>query len=111
MDKDRHESSWKKRKAPLRLVDPRCEAKALRTGTKGVAATAAMPPPTAPVVTAGGMPSPGKASQDGVVRSAEMGGAVAMVRQLFVDDYLLEGLSVFDAHTGLVADGNYFLLV
>lgn len=92
-------------------MDPRREVKALCTGTKGAATIMVMPPPVVPVVTAGGMPSPGKASQDGVVRSAEMGGAVAMVRQLFVDDYLLEGLSVFDAHTGLVADGNYFLLV
>jgi hypothetical protein len=51
MDKDRQESSRKKRKALLRLVDPRREAKALRTSTKGAAATVAMPPHAAPVVT------------------------------------------------------------
>jgi hypothetical protein len=59
MDKDHQESSRKKRKALLRLVDPRHEAKALRTTVKGAAATAAIPPPSALVVTAAGMPSPG----------------------------------------------------
>lgn len=67
MDKDHQESSRKKRKALLRLVDPRHEAKALRTTMKGVAATATIPPPSALVVTAAGMPSPGKASQCGVI--------------------------------------------
>jgi hypothetical protein len=43
-----------------------------------------------------------------VARGAETGGAIAMSRELSVDDYWLEGVSVFDAHTGLAASGKYF---
>lgn len=46
-----------------------------------------------------------------MARGAETGGAIAMSRELSVDDYWLEGVSVFDAHTGLAASGKYFLLV
>lgn len=80
MDKDHQESSWKKRKAPLQLVDPRREVKALRTGAKAAAATATMPPPAALVVTAMGMPSPGKAGQGGAARGAEERGVVAVAQ-------------------------------
>lgn len=80
MDKDHQESSRKKRKAPLQLVDPRREAKALCTGTKAAASTATMPSPTALVVTAMGMPSPGKAGQGGAARGAEESGVFAMAQ-------------------------------
>jgi hypothetical protein len=60
MDKDRQESSRNKRKAPLWLVDPRCEAKTFRSGVKGATATTAMPPPMTLVVLATRMPSLGK---------------------------------------------------
>jgi hypothetical protein len=53
---DREESSRKKRKARLQLVDSRREAKASRIGVKSVATTMVKPPPTVPVVAAIGMP-------------------------------------------------------
>jgi hypothetical protein len=34
-----------------------------------------------------------------------------MARELSINDYLHEGVSVFDAHTGVAAGGKYFLLV
>jgi hypothetical protein len=39
----------KKRKAPLRLVDPRHDAKVSRPSAKEAAPASAMPPPAAPV--------------------------------------------------------------
>jgi hypothetical protein len=86
MVKDHHESSRKKRKAPLRLVDPRREMKALRPSMKGVAATAMMPLPAMLVTFAGKMPSPGKASEVEAARSAKMGGAGVVSRELPFDD-------------------------
>lgn len=105
MDKDRHESSRKKRKAPLRLVDPRREVKALLPSMKGAAATAMMPLPAMLVAAAGKMPSPSKASEVEAARVAKMGGASVVSHELPFDDYLIEGVTIFDAHTGLIASG------
>jgi hypothetical protein len=44
IEKDHQEIHWKKRKAPLRLVDPRPDAKAVRPSAKGVAPSTTMPP-------------------------------------------------------------------
>jgi hypothetical protein len=69
MDKDLQESSNKKRKALLRIVDPHRETKALRTsvagGSKAEAAKAAtsfttMPPPVVPSAAAAMSPSPAR---------------------------------------------------
>jgi hypothetical protein len=43
MYKDRQEALRKKRKAPLRLVDPRCDAKISRSSAKGATPAAVMP--------------------------------------------------------------------
>jgi hypothetical protein len=110
MDKGHQESSWKKRKAPLWLVDPCRETEVLRAGTKAVTTTAAMPPPATLIITAGGMPSPGKASQGGAARGAEMEAVVVMARELSIDNCLLEGVSMFDAHTGVAVGGEYIYL-
>jgi hypothetical protein len=45
MEKGRQEIQQKKRKAPLRLVDPRRDAKATRPSMKGATPSAMMPPP------------------------------------------------------------------
>jgi hypothetical protein len=52
MEKDRQDAQRKKRKAPIRLVDPRREAKLVRTSMKAAAPAAAMPPPAAPAAAA-----------------------------------------------------------
>lgn len=44
MENDRQESLQKKRKAPLQLVDPRCDAKAPRPSVKGPTVAAVTPP-------------------------------------------------------------------
>jgi hypothetical protein len=71
-------------KAPLRLVDPHRETKALYAsaigGSKSGAlkttdASATMPLPVALVVMAARTPSPSKASQDTVPRGTEVGAA------------------------------------
>ena len=111
MDKGHQESSWKKRKAPLWLVDPCRETEVLRAGTKAVTTTAAMPPPATLIITAGGMPSPGKASQGGAARGAEMEAVVVMARELSIDNCLLEGVSMFDAHTELAAGGECVFII
>jgi hypothetical protein len=43
MENDRQESLQKKRKAPLQLVDPRCDAKAPRPSVKGPTVAAVTP--------------------------------------------------------------------
>jgi hypothetical protein len=43
-----HQESWKKWKAPLRLVDPQSDAKALCPSAKGPATSSVMPPPVMP---------------------------------------------------------------
>lgn len=105
MDKDCQESTWKKRKVPLRLVDMRREAKVVRPGAKDsiVAAAEAMPPLAA---AARKVPSRVKASVVEGEKGAEIGGADEASRELAVDDYLIEGVSMFDAHNRLAAGGE-----
>jgi hypothetical protein len=47
MEKDRQDAQRKKQKAPLRLVDPRRDAKVARPNAKGVASPVTMPLPPA----------------------------------------------------------------
>jgi hypothetical protein len=48
MEKDRQASLRNKRKAPLRLVDPRCDVKAPRPSVKGPIMAVVMPPQAVP---------------------------------------------------------------
>jgi hypothetical protein len=100
MDKDCQKSTRKKRKAPLQLGDLRREREGA-AGAKGATGATTMPPPAAPVAAARKVPSPVKASEVEAARGAEMDGAGEASQELSVDDYLIEGVSMFDAHTGL----------
>jgi hypothetical protein len=75
----------------------------LRPSTKGSTAIATMPPPVVPATAARKVPSPTKASEVEVARGGDMGGTGEASQELFVDDYLIEGVSMIDAHTGLAA--------
>ena len=103
MENDRQESSWKKRKAMLQLVDPRCDTKAPRPSVKGPTAVAAMPPSMVPTTTTRRVPSPSRADKVAGVKEAKTGEAG---RELSVDDYLVEGVGMFDAQTGLPPDAE-----
>jgi hypothetical protein len=48
MEKDRQDAQRKKHRAPIRLVDPRREAKLARPNVKAAMSGVAMPPPAAP---------------------------------------------------------------
>lgn len=106
VDKDHQESTRKKQKALLRLVDPRREAKMLRPSAKGSAAVATMLPPTELAASARKVPSLAKASEVEGAKGTKIGGAGDASRELSVDDYLIEGVSMFDAHTRLAAGGE-----
>jgi hypothetical protein len=105
MEKDRQKSTQKKRKALLPLVDPRREVKVPCPSVKGFAVVVVMPLPAAPAAVTRRVPSPVKASKVTGANNAKIGGSSKASRELFVDDYLIEDVSMFDAHTGLTA-GN-----
>jgi hypothetical protein len=113
MEKDQRESS-KKRKAPLRLVDPRHEMSALQAtragvsksqGTMAAATTEAMPPRAMLAIVVAVPPSMKKVARDEVVRvvDGEGGGTIP---ELSMEDYLIEGVLEFDAHTPLAGKGE-----
>jgi hypothetical protein len=99
MEKDRQDVS-QKRRAYARLVDPRRKAKMVRPSAKPAAPGASMPPPTAPT-SERRPPSPPRAAETTVA-----GAKVSM--ELSVDDYLVGGVAMFDAHTGLAPAGEFF---
>jgi hypothetical protein len=99
MEKDRQDAQRKKRRAPVRLVDPRREAKLARPSTKAVAPGVVMAPPVAPAV-GQRPPSPPHVAETAVARS----GGVST--ELSVDDYLVGGVAMFDAQTGLPPSGE-----
>jgi hypothetical protein len=71
-----------------------------RPSAKPAAPGASMPPSVAPT-TERRPPSPPRAAEAMVV-----GTVVSM--ELFVDDYLVGGVAMFDAHTGLAPAGEFF---
>jgi hypothetical protein len=97
MEKDCQEAQWKKRRPPVRLVDPCRKVKLARPSAKAVALGAAMPPPAVPRP-----PSPPRVVETAVAGS----GGVAM--GLSVDDYLVGRVNMFDAQTGLLPSGELF---
>jgi hypothetical protein len=84
-------------------VDPYRDAKALCPRAKGPAAVAAMPPLAVPAVAARRVPLPPWA--DAVV-GAMVVDAGEVDRELFMDDYLVEDIGMFDAQTELPPDGE-----
>jgi hypothetical protein len=93
MDKVRQESLKKKRKALLRLVDPRCETKALCTSvvgisksgaTKDATVVVARPLPVSPSVAVAMPPSASKVSQDEAMREVKVGATSRVVHDLSV---------------------------
>jgi hypothetical protein len=106
MEKDRQESVRTKQKVPLRLVDPRRDTKVSRPSAKGYTVAVVMPLPAAPTVAARRMPSLLKASELERGRGTEIGGAGEASRELSMDDYLIEDVSMFNACTGLAASGE-----
>jgi hypothetical protein len=81
-------------------VDPRRDVKAPGPSAKGSTAVAVMPLPTMPTAAARRMPSPTRADEATGVKGAEVGQAS---RELSVDEYLIEDVDMFNAHTGLSA--------
>jgi hypothetical protein len=100
MEKDRQDTS-RKRRAYARLADPRREAKMARPSAKAAAPGASMPPPAAPTQERR-PPSPPHAAKATVA-------SVEVSMELSVDDYLVGGVAIFDAHTGLAPAGEFFL--
>jgi hypothetical protein len=100
MEKDR-QNAPRKRRAFARVGDPRCEVKMARASPKPAAPGARMPPPGAPTQERR-PPSP--------PRAAEMvvGGAEVSL-DIFVEDYLVGGVAIFDAHIGRGPAGEFFL--
>jgi hypothetical protein len=100
MDKDRQEVLRKTRKASLRLVDPRRDAKMSCPSMKGAAPAAVMPPTmTTPV-------APEKLSSSSRAVEAAVSETGGTSQELSIDDFLVGGITMFDAHTGLSPVGK-----
>jgi hypothetical protein len=99
MEKDHQDAPWKRR-AYARLADPRREAMVARPSAKPAASSSSMPPPAAPT-SERRPPSPVHAT-----KTAVAGAEVSM--ELSVDDYLVGGVAMFDAQTGLAPAGEFF---
>jgi hypothetical protein len=107
MVKDRQDVQRKKRKVPLRLVDPCRDAKVVRPRAKGVAPSAMMPTSAVPAAAAS-LPSPPHITETAVSRTGGIG------QELSVDEYLVGGVTMFDTQTGLPPAGelkNFCFLV
>jgi hypothetical protein len=112
MEKDRQDTS-RKRRAFVRVGDPRREVKMARGIAKSAAPGTSKPPlgaksapgPSKPLLVAPAQerrpPSPPRAVE------TEVGGAEASM-DISMDDYLLGGISIFDAHTGRRLVGEFF---
>jgi hypothetical protein len=105
MENDRQYVS-RKRRAFARMADPRHEAKMARPSVKPTAPSvkpaapgASMPPPTAP--THERRPPSPPCAAEAMVAVAEVS------TELFVDDYLVGGVAMFYAHTGLAPAGEF----
>jgi hypothetical protein len=99
MEKDCQDTP-RKRWAFARLGDPRSEAKVARVSVKPAAPSASMPPLIVPTHERR-PPSPTRAAE-AVVAGVE----VSM--DITVDDYLVGGVPMFDAYTGLGPAGEFF---
>jgi hypothetical protein len=115
MEKDRQDAS-RKRRVFARVGDPRREVKMARRTAKSVApgtskpplgAKSAAPSPSKPLPTTPEQerrpPSPP------CFAKMEVGGAEVSM-DIFVNDYLVGGFEIFDAHTGRGPVGEFFYL-
>jgi hypothetical protein len=105
MEKDRQDAS-QKRRAFMRVGDPRREVKMARGAAKSAAPGTSKPPLGAKsTATSPSMPLPAMLVQErrppSPLRTAEMevGGAEVSM-DISVDDFLVGGVPMFDAHTG-----------
>ena len=98
MEKDRQDAQRKKHWAPARLVDPRQEVKVARPSAKSAASGAGMPPPVAPA-------SEGRPPSPPCIAEMVVAGAKGVSTELSVDGYLVGGVTMFDAQTGLPPAG------
>jgi hypothetical protein len=98
MEKDRQYVP-RKRRVFARMADPRHEAKMARPSVKPAAPRASMPPPTAPTHERR-PPSPPCAAE-------AMVAVTEVSTELSVDDYLVGGVAMFYAHTGLAPAGEF----
>jgi hypothetical protein len=109
MEKDRQDVSWKRR-AFARVGDPRRKVKMARASAKHAAPGASMPPPSAPGAS---VPLPAAPTHERRPPSpphadeAAMGGADVSM-DISVDDYLVGGVAIFDAHIGRGPTGEFF---
>jgi hypothetical protein len=87
MEKDRQVAQRKKRRAQVRLADPRREVKMTRPSMKTSSLDAGMPPPTAPAVERR-PPSPSR------VVEVAVAGAEGVSMELSLDNYLVGGRHV-----------------
>jgi hypothetical protein len=87
-------------------VDPWRDTKASRPSAKGSAAAAVMPPPAAPTTVTRRVSSLVKDAEVAGAKGAEIGGSGEASRELSMDDYLIEYVGMFDAHTGLAVGGE-----
>jgi hypothetical protein len=114
MEKDRQDAS-RKRRAFARVEDPRHEVKMARGIVKSAApgtskpplgAKSAAPDPSKPLPAVPAQerrpPSPPRTAE------TEVGGAEVSM-DISVDDYLVGGVAMFDAHTGRGPVGEFFL--
>jgi hypothetical protein len=102
MEKDHQETQWKKRKALLRLVDLCYDAKTSRPSARGLFQLRRCPPaaPAAPAK----MSSPPRVVETAVSETRGIG------QELSVDDYLVGGVTMFDAQTGPPPAGKWGVL-
>jgi hypothetical protein len=109
MEKDRQDVA-RKRRAFARVGDPRREVKMARASVKPTAPGASMSPPGAPGAT---MPLPTAPTHERrppspphAAEAAVAGAEVSM--DISVDDYLVGGVAMFDAHTGRGPASEFF---
>jgi hypothetical protein len=98
MEKDCQDALRKKRRAHVRLADPRQEVKMARPSAKSAALGAGMPSP------ASGRrpPSPPR------ITEAEVAGAEGVSTELSMDDYLVGGVAMFNAQMGCLLLVSFF---
>jgi hypothetical protein len=109
LEKDRQDVP-RKRQAFARVGDPRREVKMARASAKPAAPDASMPPPGMPGAS---MPPPAAPTHErrppSPSRAAEAAvGGVKVSMDISVDDYLVGGVTMFDAHTRRGPAGEFF---
>jgi hypothetical protein len=111
MEKDRQDASWKRRPF-ARVGDPPCEVKMARASAKPAAPGASMPPPGSPGAS---ISLPAVPTQErrppSPPRAAKMAvGSAEVSMDISVEEYLVGGVVMFDAHTGRGPAGKFFYL-